>query len=102
MDGIHEAALKGDATLLAKLLESGDPNDIDIEMRSPLHCAIVGGSAECVSVLLAQKNIDLETRDICGYTPLHFAGTCIFPHFFPGLNHGFPDLRRSFAYTCLF
>jgi ankyrin repeat protein len=74
MDDIHQACLKGDPVLLAKLLEKGDPNDIDIEMRSPLHCAVSGGSVECASLLLSHKNVELESRDICGYTPLHFAG----------------------------
>lgn len=72
---IHEAALAGDAKALSGFLESGaDVNDLDIEMRTPLHCSVEVDSVECVKLLLASKSIDLEVRDLVGATPLFVAG----------------------------
>jgi ankyrin repeat protein len=73
---IHEAALAGDVAGVAAFIESGvDVNDLDIEMRTPLHCAVEAGSAECIKALVACKSIDLEVRDLVGATPLFVAGT---------------------------
>lgn len=78
MEPAHEAALQGNAAELSKLIQAGsDVNDLDIEMRTPLHCAVEGNSADCIRVLVAQKSIDLEVRDLVGATPLFIAGMLI-------------------------
>lgn len=67
---LHEAALAGNVEALSKLIENGaDINDLDIEMRTPLHCAVEGNSVACVEALVARKSIDLEVRDLVGATP---------------------------------
>ncbi len=68
---LHEAASKGDAAVLARLLaRKADPRIRDDKGRTPLHSA----SNEVVARMLLDAGAEAEARDDRGRTPLHGAG----------------------------
>jgi ankyrin repeat protein len=68
----HEAADAGQGAALAALLRRGaNPNAKDAHGRTALHVAAMGGSSDCVRLLLAR--CDAEEPDARGWTPLMLA-----------------------------
>jgi hypothetical protein len=70
---IQEAATRGDAKLLQKLLEANPgPDDLWSGLGTPLHWAVISNSLPCLNVCLAAgMEVDAENGD--GITPLMLA-----------------------------
>jgi hypothetical protein len=70
---IQEAATKGDAKLLRKLLstEAGS-DDLWSGIGGPIHCAVVGNSVPCIDVCL-ELSFDVDAENADGITPLMLA-----------------------------
>jgi len=83
MSALHDAASKGDAATVKRLLQGGtfrrpaDVNARDSDGDTPLHLAAESGCAEAVRLLL-QDGGDVHAREEGGNTPLHRA--CIRRH----------------------
>ena len=58
---------------MAILTLSANANHTDNENRTPLHIAAAADNAAAVSALLETGTVDINARDIAGWTPLHFA-----------------------------
>ncbi|XP_078428864.1 potassium channel AKT1-like [Wolffia australiana] len=64
------AAIRGDDKLMQQLLRRGlDPNEADVNQRTPLHIAASKGSESCV-VLLLDHGANPNARDSNGNVPL--------------------------------
>ncbi|KAK0644458.1 hypothetical protein B0T16DRAFT_417693, partial [Cercophora newfieldiana] len=70
---LHMAALKGQAKILAILLDKGaNINALDATGRTALHCAVEGMRFDIVQ-LLVQRGADVTICDAKGISPLHTA-----------------------------
>ena len=73
-DSAYEAAADGDDERLAELLGKGaDPNHMVDEKKTPLMASAQEGAHECMRILLAHKNIEVNRADKWGMTALHLA-----------------------------
>ena len=71
---MQAALMTGDHAKVQKLLSWGGDCNAMCNGRRPLHCAVLGDSVECLKILLAQKDIDVNGRDGVSFqTPLHVA-----------------------------
>jgi len=72
--GIHSAATAGDLERVNALLAATPAliNSKDSEGQTPLHCAIIGGKADMVRLLLARR-ADVEARNKLDDAPLFIA-----------------------------
>jgi ankyrin repeat protein len=71
---MQAALMSGDHAKVQKLLSWGGDCNAMCNGRRPLHCAVLGDSVECLKILLAQKDIDVNGRDGVSFqTPLHVA-----------------------------
>ncbi|CAD7679014.1 unnamed protein product [Nyctereutes procyonoides] len=67
---VHEAAQRGEALQLQRLIESGAcVNQVTVDSITPLHAASLQGQAQCVQLLLA-AGAQVDARNIDGSTPL--------------------------------
>lgn len=73
---LHGPCLEGDLPRLIELLneQNADINEIDDDLRTPLHCAAFNGSLQCASYLLHQEGIKIDMKDKNGMSPLQLAG----------------------------
>jgi ankyrin repeat protein len=68
---LHWAASRGDGTLVQRILKAGcNPNPKDIFGRTPLFAAICRDRVKVVKVLLDHPDIDAQSEDKLGFTPL--------------------------------
>ena len=73
-DSAYEAAADGDDERLTELLGKGaDPNHMVDEKKTPLMASAQEGAHECMRILLAHKNIEVNRADKWGMTALHLA-----------------------------
>lgn len=72
---LHQLVKRGNSVdEMTRLLESGfDPNDRDIQYRTPLHWAAIYARPDEADLLLS-KGADVNAKDFQGNTPLHLAG----------------------------
>ncbi|BBN01255.1 hypothetical protein MPTK1_2g05950 [Marchantia polymorpha subsp. ruderalis] len=77
---LHYAVLMEDKELVKMLVESSSysasVNVGDFSFRTPLHLACARRyrqGEDVVAILLSNSNVDLNAKDCCGYTPLHWA-----------------------------
>jgi ankyrin repeat protein len=77
---LHDAALSGDYTLLAQLLQCADLERPcvfaqDVRGNTPLHLAAARGSVQCVTILIQAdlERVALRTPNALGELPLHVA-----------------------------
>lgn len=72
---IHEACLENNLSLLKQYSSNKkvDINSLDKDNRTPLYCASLSGSLECLEYLLNFEGIDKEMKSN-GIPPLHVAG----------------------------
>ncbi|KAH0547044.1 serine/threonine-protein phosphatase 6 regulatory ankyrin repeat subunit A-like isoform X2 [Cotesia glomerata] len=71
---LHIAAWLGHECLTTTLLECGaSPAARNAEQRTPLHLSCLAGHIEVCRKLLQVDNKKIDSRDICGRTPLHSA-----------------------------
>jgi ankyrin repeat protein len=71
----HQAARAGDAAAISQAAIT-DPTALtagDSEKDTPLHLAAYHNKIEVVKVLLAQRNVDVNARNVVGQTPLILA-----------------------------
>jgi ankyrin repeat protein len=69
---IHDAAHKGHADILRLLVSPFNVNLRGIQSRTVLCCAALGGSLECVEILL-DNGADINMGDSGGWSPLMYA-----------------------------
>lgn len=68
---LHWAASRGDSILVWRILEAGcNPNPKDIFGRTPLFAAVCRDNVNVVRILLDHRDIDVESEDKLGFTPL--------------------------------
>lgn len=68
--GLHQAAVHGDADLVARLIAEGaDPAAVDNALITPLHMACQQGHIEATRLLL-NAGAPVDARDSFGKTPL--------------------------------
>lgn len=68
---LHWAASRGDSIMVWRILEAGcNPNPKDIFGRTPLFAAVCRNSVNVVRILLDHCDIDAESEDKLGFTPL--------------------------------
>lgn len=68
---LHWAASRGDSILAQRILKAGcNPNPKDIFGRTPLFAAVCRNKVKVVEILLDHPNIDAQSEDKLGYTPL--------------------------------
>ncbi|KAK8741700.1 hypothetical protein OTU49_002350 [Cherax quadricarinatus] len=71
---LHLAAGRGNLLAVTLLIQHGcHVNHADIDMRTPLHCAVESGAVEVVEALLAAGADTNATEKKRGRTPLHLA-----------------------------
>jgi ankyrin repeat protein len=68
---LHWAASRGDGILVQRILKAGcNPNPKDIFGRTPLFAAVCRDRVNVVKVLLDHPDIDAQSEDKLGFTPL--------------------------------
>lgn len=68
---LHWAALRGDSILVQRILKAGcNPNPKDTFGRTPLFGAVCRHNVNVVKILLDHPDIDAQSEDILGSTPL--------------------------------
>jgi hypothetical protein len=72
--GLHLAAHFGLVEVMAELMLKGaNSNAYDSHQRTPLSLAAAGGNSEAVSVVLADGNTEINSKDVYSRTPLSHA-----------------------------
>lgn len=68
---LHWAASRGDSALVQSILRAGcNPNSKDIFGRTPFFAAVCMESVRVVKLLLDHPDINAQTEDKLGFTPL--------------------------------
>ncbi|KAJ5892886.1 hypothetical protein N7504_009577 [Penicillium tannophilum] len=68
---LHWAAARGDVNLVQRILNVGcTPNPKDLFGRTPLFAAVCGDRVSVVKALLDHPNIEAQSKDKLGFTPL--------------------------------
>ena len=71
-ESLLAAAEGGSVAALRKILSfGGDPHCVNPLGRTPLHCAVLNNTFECVALLLPVSNTGAQ--DLAGWAPLHYA-----------------------------
>lgn len=71
---LHYESETGNARLVKELLTAGaDANSKGVRSRTPLHYAVLNLCNNVVRPLLSARNVDVNTRDDDGRTPLDYA-----------------------------
>lgn len=71
---LHYAVLYKHERIFWLLLEKGaDPTAKNYKQRTPLHFAIIKDCKEVLQYLLSQPQVDVQSGDEVGQTPLHYA-----------------------------
>ncbi|XP_077297918.1 uncharacterized protein LOC143919459 [Arctopsyche grandis] len=71
---LHNAVNGSNASAVIFFLERRiKPNITDVNLRTPLHCAVLTNDLEEIAKLLIRNGADLNAADNFGCTPLHYA-----------------------------
>ncbi len=77
---IDRAAVKGHSSVVKYLLTQGSSAKAPAKNgETPLHMACFSGNLETVKIIATAKEVDIDAKEIRGYTPLHYAAYYGYP-----------------------